>query len=80
MSHVKAADLPAHEPTDEDLIDLLTLPWDDSQGHLEHLLTEAGLIEIRRQLADVRTDPTSASVHQLPACAIDADLPEGRAA
>lgn len=58
-----AADLPALEPTDADLIDLLTLPWDDSQGHLERLLAEAGLLELRRAAADANVAP----VRHLPA-------------
>lgn len=82
MPHVEAADLPALEPTDNDLIDLLTLPWDDTQGHLERLLAEAGLIELRRQISDVHVPPDTgadlAPVAELPTLTARYDVPERR--
>lgn len=72
-----AADLPAVEPTDADLIDLLTLPWEDTQGHLERLLAEAGLLELRRAVAEAHVAP----VRQLPIrTAAPESTPERRAA
>lgn len=57
-----AAHLPALEPTDQDLIDLLTLPWEETQSQLERLLVEAERIEQRR----AATDDAEAAIHTLP--------------
>jgi len=66
MSDMPARDLPEVEPTDADLIDILTLPWEESQGHVERLLYAAGRIEQHQAAV--------AGVRMLPAPAGDDDL------
>jgi len=66
MFEAPARDLPEVEPTDADLIDILTLPWEESQGQLERLLYAAGRIEQHQAaVAGVRTLPTPAGGDEL---------------
>lgn len=53
-----AVDLPDIEPDPADLHALATLPWDEAQAHMEHLLVAAGRIIQQDELAAVRTLPT----------------------
>jgi|GEM_PF-5210384 len=39
-----ALDLPDIEPDEDDLHALASLPWEESQAHLERMLVEAGLL------------------------------------
>jgi len=66
MFEMPARELPEVEPTDADLIDILTLPWEESQGYLERLLYAAGRIEQHQAaVAGVRTLPTPAGDEEL---------------
>jgi len=65
---IPAADLPAIEPTDAELIDLLTLPWEETQGHFERLLVEAGRVEQARAAAE------DAEVYAIPVAASGGEL------
>lgn len=74
MSHVKATDLPAYEPSDADLEAIANEDWETVEGSHERLLVEAGLLELCTRIAEAQLAPVTALPTRTPRS------PEGRAA